>query len=74
LARALHSEVEAVEETNEVSAARVQSALDTLHDKYTERRQRELRVQMDEAQRRGDDAALLHLAQQKLRLDRERKQ
>jgi hypothetical protein len=28
---------------------------------------------MDEAQRRGDDAILLHLAQEKLRLDRERK-
>jgi len=73
LARALHSEVETVEETSEVSAARVQSALETLHDKYLERRQRELRVQMDEAQRRGDDTALLHLAQEKLRLDRERK-
>jgi len=73
LARALQSEVETVEETSEVSAARVQSALETLHDKYIERRQRELRAQMDEAQRRGDDAILLHLAQEKLRLDRERK-
>ena len=68
LATALQS---AIEEGS--SAAKVQSALETLHDKYLERRLRELRVQMSEAQRRGDDEMLLRLAQEKLRLDRERK-
>jgi DNA primase len=70
LARALQAPAEDAQES---SAATVQSALDSLHDKYLERRQRELRAQMDEAQRRGDEAALLRLAQEKLRLDRERK-
>jgi DNA primase len=66
LASALHGE-------NESSAAQVQGALETLHDKYLDRRLRELRVQMAEAQRHGDDAMLLRLAQEKLRLDRELK-
>jgi DNA primase len=70
LARALQAPAE---EAQESSAATVQSALDSLHDKYLDRQQRELRAQMDEAQRRGDEAALLRLAQEKLRLDRERK-
>ncbi len=55
------------------SAARVQSALETLHEHYLDRRLREIRVQMAEAQRRGDEPMLLHFAQEKLRLDRERK-
>jgi len=70
LARALQAPAEDAQES---SAATVQSALDSLHDKYLDRRQREVRAQMDEAQRRGDEAALLRLAQEKLRLDRERK-
>jgi len=70
LARALQAPAEDAQES---TAATVQSALDSLHDKYLDRRQRELRAQMDEAQRRGDEAALLRLAQEKLRLDRERK-
>jgi DNA primase len=73
LARALHSEVETAEETSEVSAARVQNALETLHDKYLDRRQRELRVQIAEAERRGDDVMRLHLLQEQMRLDRERR-
>jgi DNA primase len=68
LASALHSASE-----GESSAAKVQGALDTLHDRYLDRRLRELRVQMAEAQRRGDEAMLLRLAQEKLRLDRELK-
>ncbi len=66
LASALHG-------AGESSAAEVQGALETLHDKYLDRRLRELRVQMAEAQRRGDDAMLLRLAQEKLRVDRELK-
>jgi len=71
LASALHSASE-TEEGNETSILRVQSALESLQDKYLERRLRELRVQMSEAQRRGDDEMLMRLAQEKLRLDRER--
>jgi len=74
LASALHTAAEASpDDTPEINAARVQSALDSLHDSYVDRRLRELRVQMAEAQRRGDDAMLMTLAQEKMRLDRERK-
>jgi DNA primase len=72
LASALHGAGELAEE-RESTAAKVQSALDSLHDKYLDRRLRELRVQMAEAQRRGDDVMLLRLAQEKLRVDRELK-
>jgi DNA primase len=68
LAGALHRASE-----EEISAAKVQGALDSLHDRYLDRRLRELRVQMSEAQRRGDEAMLLTLAQEKLRVDRELK-
>lgn len=68
LASALHSAAE-----GESSAEKVQGALDSLHDRYLDRRLRELRVQMAEAQRRGDEAMLLRLAQEKLRVDRELK-
>jgi DNA primase len=54
-------------------AAKVQGALDSLREKYLERRLREIRVQMAEAQRRGDDAMLLQLMQEKLRVDKELK-
>jgi DNA primase len=52
----------------------VRGALETLQGRYLERRLRELRQQMAEAQRRGDDIMLLTLAQEKLRLDRMLKQ
>jgi DNA primase len=65
LASALHG-------SGESSAATVQGALDTLKERYLERRQREIRMQMAEAERRGDDAMRLQLMQEKLRLDRER--
>jgi len=68
LASALQSASE-----EEMSAAKVQSALESLLDSYVERRQRELRVQMAESQRRGDDAMLMRLAEEKMRLDRERR-
>ena len=72
LASALHSAGDAAGE-GESLAGKVQGALDTLHDNYLDRRLRELRVQMAEAQRRGDEAMLLRLAQEKLRVDRELK-
>jgi len=68
LASALQSASE-----EEMSAAKVQSALESLLDSYVERRQRELRVQMAEAQRRGDDSMLMRLAEEKMRLDKERR-
>ena len=57
----------------EILAAKVQGALDSLREKYLERRLREVRLQMAEAQRRGDEEMLMKLAQEKLRLDRELK-
>jgi DNA primase len=54
-------------------AVKVEGALDTLHDHYLDRRLREVRVQMSEAQRRGDQEMLMKLAQEKLRLDMELK-
>jgi DNA primase len=71
----LASALQAAAEQNDGSSspATVQGALDSLHDKYVERRQRELRVQMAEAQRRGDEPMLLTLAQEKMRLDKQRR-
>jgi DNA primase len=57
----------------EVSAAKVEGALETLRRGYLERRSREVRVQMAEAQRRGDNEMLLRLMQEKVRLDGELK-
>jgi DNA primase len=57
----------------EVSAGKVQGALETLRRGYLERRSREVRVQMAEASRRGDNEMLLRLAQEKVRLDGELK-
>jgi DNA primase len=68
LASALQSASE-----EEVSAGKVQGALETLRRGYLERRSREVRVQMAEASRRGDSEMLLKLAQEKVRLDGELK-
>ena len=72
LASALHSAGDAAG-AGESLAGKVEGALDSLHDRYLDRRLRELRVQMAEAQRRGDEPMLLRLAQEKLRVDRELK-
>ncbi len=72
LASALHVSSEVNGPEHESSPLVVESALETLHERYSERRGRELRVQMAEAQRRGDQALLLQLMQQKLVLDKER--
>jgi hypothetical protein len=68
LASALQSASE-----EEISAAKVEGALETLRRGYLERRSREVRVQMAEASRRGDSEMLLRLAQEKVRLDGELK-
>lgn len=72
LASALHVSSEVNGPEHESSALQVESALASLHERYVERRGRELRTQMSEAQRRGDHEMLLKLMQQKLALDRER--
>jgi DNA primase len=56
-----------------VSLTQVQSALETLHDGYLSRRLLEVRVQMAEAQRRGDQEMVVKLAQETIRLNRELK-
>ncbi len=63
----------ALQAGGESSAGAVQGALETLQERYQERRQRELRLQMAEAERRGDDEMRLRLLQEQMRLNRERK-
>ena len=72
LASALHVSSEVNGPDHESSTLQVGSALESLRERYLERRGRDLRVQMSEAQRRGDNATLLRLMQEKLALDRER--
>ena len=72
LASALHVSTEVNGPEHESSSLQVASALETLHERYRERRGRDLRAQMTEAQRRNDQPMLLQLMQQKLALDRER--
>jgi DNA primase len=71
LASALQSASEEGE-GRESSAERVQNALETLHERYIDRRLREIRVQMAETERRGDEAMRLKLMQEQMRLNRER--
>ena len=80
LAAALHtsSEIAELAESPGTSRSaplrdRVQGALESLRERYQERRGRDLRAAMNEAQRRGDDAMLLRLMQEKMALDRERR-
>ena len=75
LASALHvSSEKSAHEANgavDIDASRVGTALDALRGNYLERRIREVRAQIDEAQRRGDEAMRLRLMGEKLQLDRE---
>jgi len=48
----------------------VQSATQEIHEHALEHQQRELRQQIAEAERQGDDAALAALSQKKMELDR----
>jgi DNA primase len=70
LASALHT---AGDDTDpEAFAKQVQGALETLQERYADRRLRELTIQIAEAERKGDDAMRLTLLQEKIRLNRER--
>ena len=57
-------------ETRPPEVSEVQSAIQEIHERAIERRQRELRSLISEAERRGDHAELAQLTQQKLDLDR----
>jgi DNA primase len=57
-------------ETKPPEESEVQSAIQEIHERAIERRQRELRALISEAERRGDQAELASLTQQKLELDR----
>ncbi len=57
----------------EVTAAMVEGALAALRRGYLERRSREVRADMAQAQQRGDQEMLLRLAREKIRLDVELK-
>jgi DNA primase len=76
MAAALHasSEVPDSPDGRRAQADQVRGALETLHERYRERRGRELRAAMGEAQRRGDEPMLHRLMQEKIALDRERRQ
>jgi DNA primase len=71
LASALHTTSDQDAEAD-VLLRKVEGALETLKDRYVNRRLREITVQIAEAERRGDDAMRLTLMQEKMRLDRER--
>ena len=64
LAETLLAETKPPEETE------VQSAIQEIHERAIESRQRDLRALIAEAERRGDFAELAVLTQQKLDLDR----
>lgn len=76
LAAALHASSEVPERADgrQTLADQVRGALETLHERYRDRRGRELRAAMSEAQRRGDESMLHRLMQEKIALDRERRQ
>ncbi|HEV2576001.1 MAG TPA: DNA primase [Acidobacteriaceae bacterium] len=76
LAAALHASSELPESDNDRQSLteRVRGALQTLQERYWDRRGRELRAAMSEAQRRGDEQMLQRLMQEKIALDRERRQ
>ena len=57
-------------ETKPPEESEVQSAIQEIHERAIESRQRELRTLIAEAERRGDHAELALLTQQKLDLDR----
>jgi DNA primase len=71
LAGVLHQASAETETSREELHAKVQDALDTLHERRLERRLRELRTLIAEAQRRGDDTMLRQLAHEKLQVERE---
>lgn len=57
-------------ELEPISAEHVTAALDTLRHRHLERRQRELRVAIADAERKGDAPSVLTLTAEKLTIDR----
>jgi DNA primase len=57
-------------ESEHVSAEHVTGALETLRHRYLERRQRELRAAIADAERKGDTTAIVSLTAEKLTIDR----
>ena len=64
LAKALNGEMEPI------SPEQVTAALDTLRHRHLERRQRELRAAIADAERKGDAALVVSLTAEKLSIDR----
>ena len=72
LASALHSGA-SHDESADVFQRKVQGALESLAERYIDRRLSEVTQQIREAERRNDDAMRLRLMQELMRLNRERK-
>ncbi len=72
LASALHSGA-SHDESADVFQRKVQGALESLAERYIDRRLSEVTQQIREAERRSDDAMRLRLMQELMRLNRERK-
>ena len=70
LARALEEIAHEGEQAEVALLERVEDALHTLERRSLERRQRELRSAMAEAERRGDEAMVLKLTAEKMQIDR----
>jgi len=71
LASVLHQASGDSEASRETLHEQVQNALRTLQERRLERRSRELRTSIAEAQRRGDEVMLRQLAHEKLQVERE---
>jgi DNA primase len=70
--RLLASALPTSEQEEEITAEKVQSALETLRDRYLDRKTREVNSQIGEAEKRGDQAMKMKLQQELMRLTRER--
>jgi DNA primase len=71
LASVLHQASAESEASRETLLEQVGNALKSLQERRLERRLRELRLMISEAQRRGDETMLRQLAHEKLQLERE---
>ncbi|WP_026442170.1 DNA primase [Pseudacidobacterium ailaaui] len=60
-----------MDELSPLDTEHVAAALETLRRRYLERRQRELRTAIAEAERRGDSASVLRLTAEKMQVDRD---
>jgi DNA primase len=74
LARALQHEADAGSSNAQSMTEQVENALHTLEHRHLERRQRELRTLIAEADRRGDHEMLTKLTSEKLQIDRKLRQ